>query len=105
MDRSEMKPKFFDALNNLGKNTVTRAEVKKICSDIGLKGAQFFTKLDENRAGRGLYRVPGTVCNMQTNVIPMSATVEKSKDKIVNVGTLFNAALRCKKLIGSGPAQ
>ena len=91
MDRSEMKRKFFDALNNLGKNTVTRAEVKKICSDIGLKGAQFFTKLDENRAGRGLYHVPGAVCNMQAKVIPMSPVVEKSKDKIVNVATDLDA--------------
>jgi midasin (ATPase involved in ribosome maturation) len=87
MIRVEMKQKFFDALAALGKNTVTRTEVKKICSDIGLKGAQFFTKQEENHIGRGLYRVPGTVCNMQTNVIPMSAVVEKSKDKIVNVIT------------------
>jgi midasin (ATPase involved in ribosome maturation) len=87
MLRSEMKQKFFDALQSLGKSTVTRAEVKKICSEVGLKGAQFFTKQDENRAGRGLYRVPGAECNMQANVIPMSAPVEKSKDKIVNVST------------------
>jgi midasin (ATPase involved in ribosome maturation) len=87
MLRSEMKQKFFDALQSLGKSTVTRAEVKKICSEIGLKGAQFFTKQDENRAGRGLYHVPSAVCNMQAKVIPMSAPVEKSKDKIVNVST------------------
>lgn len=87
MLRSEMKQKFFDALQSLGKSTVTRAEVKKICSEVGLKGAQFFTKQDENRAGRGLYRVPGAECNMQAKVIPMSAPVEKSKDKIVNVST------------------
>jgi len=87
MLRSEMKQKFFDALQSLGKSTVTRAEVKKICSEVGLKGAQFFTKQDENRAGRGLYHVPGAVCNMQAKVIPMSAPVEKSKDKIVNVST------------------
>ena len=87
MLRSEMKQKFFDALQSLGKSTVTRAEVKKICSEVGFKGAQFFTKQDDNRAGRGLYRVPGAECNMQAKVIPMSAPVEKSKDKIVNVST------------------
>ena len=85
MNRSEMKQKFFSALSNLGKSTVTRAEVKSICSEIGLKSAQFFTK--ENRAGRGLYHVPSAVCNMQAKVIPMSVAVEKSKDKIVNVVT------------------
>ena len=47
--------------------------------------------MDENRAGRGLYHVPGTVCNMQAKVIPMSSVVEKSKDKIVNVATDLDA--------------
>jgi len=87
MKRADKKQKFFNLLNSLGKPTATLAEVKSACTESGMKSAYFFTKQDENRIGRGLYRVPGAVCNMQTNVIPMSATVEKSKDKIVNVTT------------------
>ena len=89
MNRSEMKQKFFDALNNLGKPVVTRAEVKQICSQIGLKGAQFFTKEDQNRAGRGLYHVPNAVCNMQAKVISMPINTEKNK--IASVATDLDA--------------
>jgi midasin (ATPase involved in ribosome maturation) len=87
MKRADKKQKFFNLLNSLGKPTATLAEVKSACTESGMKSAYFFTKQEENRVGRGLYHVPNALCNMQTNVIPMSATVEKSKDKIVNVIT------------------
>jgi midasin (ATPase involved in ribosome maturation) len=87
MKRADKKQKFFNLLNSLGKPTATLAEVKSACTESGMKSAYFFTKQEENRVGRGLYHVPNALCNMQTNVIPMSAAVEKSKDKIVNVIT------------------
>jgi len=87
MKRADKKQKFFNLLNSLGKPTATLAEVKSACTESGMKSAYFFTKQEENRVGRGLYHVPNALCNMQTNVIPMSAIVEKSKDKIVSVVT------------------
>ena len=87
MKRADKKQKFFNLLNSLGKPTATLAEIKSACTESGMKSAYFFTKQEENRVGRGLYHVPNALCNMQTNVIPMSAIVEKSKDKIVSVVT------------------
>ena len=87
MKRADKKQKFFNLLNSLGKSTATLAEIKSACTESGMKSAYFFTKQEENRVGRGLYHVPNALCNMQTNVIPMSAIVEKSKDKIVSVVT------------------
>jgi len=87
MKRADKKQKFFNLLNSLGKPTATLAEIKSACIESGMKSAYFFTKQEENRVGRGLYHVPNALCNMQTNVIPMSAIVEKSKDKIVSVVT------------------
>ena len=87
MKRADKKQKFFNLLNSLGKPTATLAEIKSACTESGMKSAYFFTKQEENRVGRGLYHVPNALCNMQTNVIPMSPVVEKSKDKIVNVTT------------------
>ena len=83
MKRADKKQKFFNLLNSLGKPTATLAEIKSACTESGMKSAYFFTKQEENRVGRGLYHVPNALCNMQTNVIPMSAVVEKSKDKII----------------------
>ena len=70
---------FFSALAATGKEVVTKSEIKDICSDLGLSGAQFFTKDESNRVGRGLYRVPSSMSTkvaLQAQVIKMPTKVE-----------------------------
>lgn len=89
-NRSEKVQKFFDKLASLGKTEVTRAEVKSICAEVGIVSSAFFTKDDNNRISRGLYRVPNfsdAVIEMQAQVIPMTKPVEHSTNKIQNVTT------------------
>ena len=85
--RADNRAKFFDALASLGKATVTKAEIKSICSELGMSGAQFFTKEESNRVGRGLYKVPSTTIEMTAQVVPMTKPVDKSDHKIKNVST------------------
>jgi hypothetical protein len=62
---------FIDALNALGKDTVSRQEIRGICRELGVS-AQWYTKEDGNRIGRGLYKVPSaTTINLQAQVIQM----------------------------------
>jgi hypothetical protein len=92
-NRAEMKQKFFDALVATGKTEVSRSEIKSICNEIGLKSTQWFTKDENNRIGRGMYRVPtlqtntSTTIDMAAQVIPMAKQVEKSGHTISNVTT------------------
>ena len=86
-NRADTRSKFFASLASLGKPTVTKAEIKSICSELGISGAQFFTKDENNRIGRGLYKVPSTNIEMVAQVLPMSKPVEKSDHKIKNIST------------------
>ena len=85
--RADNRSKFFASLAALGKSTVTKAEIKSICSELGMSGAQFFTKEESNRVGRGLYKVPSTEIEMTAQVVPMTKPVDKSDHKIKNVST------------------
>ena len=78
-NRAEIKQKFIDALVATGKNTVTKSEIKQIATDLGIASTQFFTKVEENKIGRGLYKVPNGAAVMpalQAQVIQMP---EKTK--------------------------
>lgn len=90
--RDAVRQSFMNALVSLGKPEVTKAEIKQICSTLGISGAQWFTKEESNRVGRGRYRVPTnvvpqTAIAMQAQVIPMVKHVEKSENRIHNVTT------------------
>jgi len=85
--RAETKQKFFEALSALGKDIVTKAEIKEIATSLGLASTQFFTKEESNRVGRGQYRVPSSAISMQAQVIAMPKQVEKSSNRIQNVVT------------------
>ena len=86
--RTEIREKFMSTLQGLGKAEVTKAEIKSICANLGISGAQWFTKNESNRVGRGKYLVPNpALISMQANVVPMKKPVEQSKNKIVNVIT------------------
>lgn len=91
--RTEIREKFMSTLQALGKAEVTKAEIKSICANLGISGAQWFTKDETNRVGRGKYRVPNpALISMQANVVPMKKPVEQSNHKIVNVVTDLDTA-------------
>ena len=86
--RTEIREKFMSTLQGLGKAEVTKAEIKSICANLGISGAQWFTKDESNRVGRGKYLVPNpALISMQANVVPMKKPVEQSNHRIVNVVT------------------
>ena len=86
--RTEIREKFMSTLQALGKAEVTKAEIKSICATLGISGAQWFTKDESNRVGRGKYLVPNpALISMQANVVPMKKPVEHSSHRIVNVVT------------------
>ena len=92
-NRLQIREKFMSALQGLGKAEVTKSEIKSICTDLGISGAQWFTKDETNRVGRGMYRVPNpNLIEMQANVVPMRKPVEQSNHKIVNVITDLDSA-------------
>lgn len=73
INKNEVREKFFALLSSTGKDTVTKSEIKEICSTMGVYGVPWFTKEESNRVGRGLYRVP----NSNTTTIDMTAQVLK----------------------------
>jgi hypothetical protein len=84
--RADSRQMFIDALNKLGKDTVSRQEIRGICRELGIS-AQWFTKEDSNRVGRGLYKVPNAATiNMQAQVIPMPKE-PKNSNRIQSVVT------------------
>ena len=93
--RNENREKFLNALFAIGQDTVTKTQIKQICSKIGITGVAWFTKDETNRVGRGLYRVPNTctmvpktdTIDMQAQILPMIKPVDKSAHKIKNVLT------------------
>ena len=85
--RTELRQKFLDALTALNKPLVSRTEVKKISTELGMTSLQWFTK--PNRVSRGMYKMPSAVVpiSMVAQVLPMVKPVEKSDNKIQNVST------------------
>ena len=76
----EVREKFFALLTNLGKDTVTKSEIKQICSEIGVSSVPWFTREESNRVGRGLYRVPNSSAVPAAATIDMTAQVIKMPD-------------------------
>ena len=70
--RAETRQKFIDCLVALQKPVVTRPEIKKICSELGISGVPWFTKDEANRVGRGMYKVPiaGTTAIQMAAQVP-----------------------------------
>lgn len=81
-NRVELKEKFSAMLVATGKANVTKSEIKSICAKLGIPGAQWFTKDESNRVGRGLYKVPGLATSAPVaETIDMSAQVMKMPQK------------------------
>lgn len=90
MKRKEIREKFLAQLVKLGKETVTRTDISKVCTKLGISSAQWFTNDPENKVSRGVYRVPGAEkleMNLSAQVIPMTNKENKSGNRIANVTT------------------
>jgi MoxR-like ATPase len=91
-NRVEVKEKFMSMLKATGKDVITKSEIKDICANLGIPGAQFFTKDENNRVGRGLYKVPGAnvpvveAVEMTAQVLAMKPEI-KSGNRITNITT------------------
>jgi MoxR-like ATPase len=71
-----------------GKTQVTTADLKRICDSLDMKVPQWFTKDRKNRAGRGVYVVPGASA-IPTKVVAQSdetATTELTARSINHGG-------------------
>jgi MoxR-like ATPase len=92
-NRVEVKEKFMSMLKATGKDVITKSEIKDICASLGIPGAQFFTKDENNRVGRGLYKVPGAnvpvveAVEMTAQVLAMKQPEIKSGNRITNITT------------------
>lgn len=90
MKRKEIREKFLAQLVKLGKETVTRTDISKVCTKLGISSAQWFTNDPENKISRGVYRVPvaeNSKVNMASQVIPMIKKEVFSGNRITNVVT------------------
>jgi hypothetical protein len=92
----EVREKFNSMLVATGKSTITRKEIKAICSEIGITNAQWFTRNESNKIGRGLYKVPNSsspapvaeLIDYNAQVIQMPKPNEiKTGNRITNVVT------------------
>ena len=57
----EARAKFLEAAKQSGKQILRVEDINDICKKLKIKFPQWFTKDPENRAGRGMYCVPGAV--------------------------------------------
>ena len=80
VSRAEKRLKFIDALVASGKTEVTIEDIRNISDELDIPVPQWFTKEEDNKIRRGVYRVPGTpvvgddveTINMVAQVIPMA---------------------------------
>ena len=62
---------FLSLAAATGKTVISRQEIEDLCAENGINFPQWFAKDESNRAGRGLYKVPGTSASIVENVLPM----------------------------------
>jgi len=92
--RSEKRQTFLDALIATGKHEITLDEIRDLSDNLGIPVPQWFTKEEENKIKRGLYRVPNAVLaapaaaiQMVAQVIPMTKSEPVQGNRIANVTT------------------
>jgi hypothetical protein len=97
MSRSDNRDKFFSLIAATGQASITIKEIQTICDANGMKVPQWFTKEEENRLGRGLYKVPNTIVapastakvNLTAQVLqmPVQSPAPSTMQKITNLVT------------------
>jgi len=97
MSRSDNRDKFLSLIAATGQTSITIKEIVTICDANGMKIPQWFTKEEENRLGRGLYKVPNTIVapastaqvNLTAQVLqmPVQSSAPTTMQKITNLVT------------------
>ena len=97
MSRSDNRDKFFSLIAATGQASITIKEIQSICDANGMKVPQWFTKEEENRLGRGLYKVPNSIVapasttqvNLTAQVLqmPVQSPAPSTMQKITNLVT------------------
>jgi hypothetical protein len=97
MSRSDNRDKFLSLIAATGQTSITIKEIVTICDANGMKVPQWFTKEEENRLGRGLYKVPNTIVapastaqvNLTAQVLqmPVQSPAPSTMQKITNLVT------------------
>jgi len=97
MSRSDNRDKFLSLIAATGQTSITIKEIVTICDANGMKFPQWFTKEEENRLGRGLYKVPNTIVaptstaqvNLTAQVLqmPVQSPAPSTMQKITNLVT------------------
>jgi len=86
------REKFISLALATGKKTLNVEDIWAICNEADLKYPQWFTKDPENRAGRGLYKLPTanvSTVDLSAQVLPMKKieTAPVAQNRIANVST------------------
>ena len=97
MSRSDNRDKFLSLIAATGQTSITIKEIQTICDANGMKIPQWFTKEEENRLGRGLYKVPNSIVapastakvNLTAQVLqmPVQSPAPSTMQKITNLVT------------------
>jgi hypothetical protein len=97
MSRSDNRDKFLSLIAATGQTSITIKEIQTICDANGMKVPQWFTKEEENRLGRGLYKVPNSIVapastakvNLTAQVLqmPVQSPAPSTMQKITNLVT------------------
>ena len=97
MSRSDNRDKFLSLIAATGQTSITIKEIVTICDANGMKVPQWFTKEEENRLGRGLYKVPNSIVapastakvNLTAQVLqmPVQSPAPSTMQKITNLVT------------------
>lgn len=79
---------FLSLAASTGKSVMTRTEIGSLCSENGISFPQWFVKNPDNRAGRNLYKMPGSSASIVENVVPMVKTeTPQTGNRIASVTT------------------
>ena len=89
------REKFISLALATGKKTLNVEDIWAICNEADLKYPQWFTKDPENRAGRGLYKLPTanvSAVDLSAQVLPMkkpetAPLAPVAQNRIANVST------------------
>jgi len=91
MSRSDNRDKFLSLIAATGQTSITIKEIVTICDANGMKIPQWFTKEEENRLGRGLYKVPNSIVapasTAQVLQMPVQSPAPSTMQKITNLVT------------------
>ena len=89
MARKENRELFLNALRETGKTSITKQELTELCDKIGIVVPQWFTKDEDNRISRGLYKVANSIVpqTASASTVELSAKVLPMTKKIENVVT------------------